>query len=47
MTAFNFSQPFLAASLIQYLDDEQPSKNNGYGLIGASFLVYTGIAVRK
>ncbi|KAI1147051.1 putative ATP-binding cassette transporter [Nemania diffusa] len=45
MTAFNFSQPFLAASLIQYLNAEQPSKNNGYGLIGASFLVYTGIAV--
>ncbi|KAI0109014.1 putative ATP-binding cassette transporter [Nemania sp. FL0031] len=45
MSAFTFAQPFLATSLIQYLNDEQPSGNNGYGLIGAAFLVYTGIAV--
>ncbi|KAI1123876.1 putative ATP-binding cassette transporter [Nemania abortiva] len=45
MSAFIFAQPFLATSLIQYLNDENPSKNNGYGLIGAAFLVYTGIAV--
>ncbi|KAI0444796.1 putative ATP-binding cassette transporter [Xylaria telfairii] len=46
LSAFTFAQPFLASSLIDYLDgDQNPSNNDGYGLIGASFLVYTGIAV--
>ncbi|KAI0490109.1 putative ATP-binding cassette transporter [Xylaria cf. heliscus] len=46
LSAFTFAQPFLASSLIDYLDgDGNPSNNDGYGLIGASFLVYTGIAV--
>ncbi|KAI0404995.1 putative ATP-binding cassette transporter [Xylaria palmicola] len=46
LTAFTFAQPFLASSLIEFLDrDRNAPENNGYGLIGASFLVYTGIAV--
>ncbi|KAI1736568.1 putative ATP-binding cassette transporter [Xylaria scruposa] len=46
LSAFTFAQPFLASSLINYLDgDRNASDNDGYGLIGASFLVYTGIAV--
>ncbi|KAI0187341.1 putative ATP-binding cassette transporter [Xylaria flabelliformis] len=46
LSAFTFAQPFLASSLINYLDgDRNASDNDGYGLIGATFLVYTGIAV--
>ncbi|KAI0536463.1 putative ATP-binding cassette transporter [Xylaria digitata] len=46
LSAFTFAQPFLASSLIQFLDGDQgASQNDGYGLIGASFLVYTGIAI--
>ncbi|KAI0205035.1 putative ATP-binding cassette transporter [Astrocystis sublimbata] len=46
LSAFTFAQPFLASALIDFLDASQSqSENNGYGLIGASFLVYTGIAV--
>ncbi|KAJ2985210.1 hypothetical protein NUW58_g5655 [Xylaria curta] len=46
LSAFTFAQPFLASSLIGFLEgDPNSSDNHGYGLIGASFLVYTGIAV--
>jgi hypothetical protein len=46
MTGFTFAQPFLASSLISYLgSSDTTSKNTGYGLIGASVLVYGGIAV--
>lgn len=46
VTAFTFSQPFLTTALISYLGDEaSPSRNEGYGLIGATFLVYVGIAI--
>lgn len=46
LTGFTFSQPFLTFALISYLGDAGTSpKNYGYGLIAASFLVYTGIAV--
>lgn len=45
LTGFTFSQPFLTTALIQYLSDSTASKNDGYGLVGASFLVYGGIAV--
>ncbi|KAK3685219.1 P-loop containing nucleoside triphosphate hydrolase protein [Podospora appendiculata] len=46
LTAFQFCQPFLINTLLDYLQkpsDEAP-KNAGYGLIGATILVYTGIA---
>ncbi|KAK3313259.1 putative ATP-binding cassette transporter [Apodospora peruviana] len=45
MMGFVFSQPFLASALISYLGSPESSANTGYGLIGASFLVYGGIAV--
>lgn len=46
LTGFTFAQPFLASSLMDYLRDTNSySKNDGYGLIGASLLVYGGIAV--
>lgn len=46
LTGFTFAQPFLTSSLIKYLSStESNPKNNGYGLIGATFLVYAGIAV--
>ncbi|KAI1275205.1 putative ATP-binding cassette transporter [Xylaria sp. FL0933] len=46
LSAFFFAQPFLASSLIDFLDGgRNASQNDGYGLIGASFLVYTGIAI--
>lgn len=46
LSAFTFAQPFLASSLIAFLDENRNlPENDGYGLIGASFLVYTGIAV--
>ncbi|KAI8630570.1 putative ATP-binding cassette transporter [Xylariaceae sp. FL1651] len=46
MSAFTFAQPFLATSLINFLDGERSAtENDGYGLIGASFLVYAGIAI--
>ncbi|TGJ80985.1 hypothetical protein E0Z10_g7773 [Xylaria hypoxylon] len=48
LSAFTFAQPFLASSLIDFLGGGgSASQNNGYGLIGASFLVYTGIAVSQ
>ena len=47
LIAFNFCQPFLVQRAIDL--SQQPinntSTNAGYGLIGAYFLVYTGIAV--
>lgn len=46
LTGFTFAQPFLASALIEYLEErELTSTNHGYGLIGASVLVYVGIAV--
>ncbi|KAK4069531.1 uncharacterized protein Triagg1_6955 [Trichoderma aggressivum f. europaeum] len=47
LSAFKFGQPFLTNSLLSYLEipaSERPV-NSGYGLIGAVFLVYSGIAV--
>lgn len=46
VTGFTFCQPFLASSLISYLEYPNAPKNNGYGLIGASIIIYGGMAVR-
>ncbi|CAM1501184.1 Fc.00g103460.m01.CDS01 [Cosmosporella sp. VM-42] len=45
--AFTYAQPFLINAAIKFagLPESQPYDNFGYGLIGAYFLVYTGIAV--
>lgn len=46
MTAFQFCQPFLISTLLNYLQQpaEDTSPNLGYGLIGATILIYSGIA---
>lgn len=36
----NYSQPFLTSRLTNYVGDENPNKEDGYGLIGAFALVY-------
>jgi len=45
--AFRFCQPFIIESLLKHLGkkDEVSPDNIGYGLIGATILVYVGIAV--
>ncbi|CAG8971668.1 hypothetical protein HYALB_00003136 [Hymenoscyphus albidus] len=45
-TAFTFAQPFFIARVIDFVNDgDSPqSKNIGYGLIGATALIYLGLA---
>ncbi|KAE8369715.1 hypothetical protein BDV27DRAFT_152796 [Aspergillus caelatus] len=46
MIGFNFAQPFLITTAINYMDESEPhNKNVKYGLIGATFLIYFGIAI--
>ena len=47
LAGFQFCQPFLISSILDNLQkpETESSRNNGYGLIGATLLVYTGIAV--
>lgn len=47
MGAFQFCQPFLIETLLRYLEgpSDSTTKNIGYGLIGATLLIYVGIAV--
>lgn len=45
VTAFTFTQPFLANAALTYLQSDTPiPESHGYGLIGAAFLCYVGIA---
>ena len=46
LSAFQFCQPFLIQTLLEYLQKpaDQTSHNVGYGLIGATILIYLGIA---
>ncbi|KAF4345669.1 multidrug resistance [Fusarium beomiforme] len=47
LIAFKFCQPFFIDSTLDYLQmSESPTtKNMGYGLIGAAFLIYAGIGL--
>ncbi|ORY68183.1 ATPase-like protein [Pseudomassariella vexata] len=47
LLGFKFCQPFLIDSLLNYMQQpaERPSTNVGYGLIGATILIYGGIAI--
>ncbi|KAE9372462.1 ATPase-like protein [Stipitochalara longipes BDJ] len=47
LIGFRFCQPFLINTLLNHLQlsPEQVSRNEGYGLIGATIFIYAGIAV--
>jgi len=47
LIGFSYAQPFLITRAIKLLmePESQASMNTGYGLIGATFLIYFGIAV--
>lgn len=45
LIGFTFSQPFLIASVLNWLDDPHSESNAGYGLIGATLLIYLGMAL--
>lgn len=44
LLGFHLSQPFFIEALLDYLAEPHRQPNVGYGLIGASFLIYAGIA---
>ncbi|KAJ8118405.1 hypothetical protein OPT61_g603 [Boeremia exigua] len=44
LLGFTFSQPFFIEALLEYLAKPILDPNIGYGLIGASLLIYSGIA---
>jgi ATP-binding cassette subfamily C (CFTR/MRP) protein 1 len=47
LLGFNLCQPFLINSVLLYLEslDSEKSVNSGYGLIGATIIIYFGIAI--
>lgn len=45
LIGFNYSQPFLITRVINYVEDAGKDKNTGYGLIGATAIIYIGIAI--
>ncbi|OBT51212.1 hypothetical protein VE04_08393, partial [Pseudogymnoascus sp. 24MN13] len=47
LIGFNYSQPFLINRVIDFVGEtgNTSSANNGYGLIGATALIYIGIAI--
>lgn len=47
LVGFSFAQPFLIMAAVQHVERPMTTetRNRGYGLIGAIFLVYLGIAV--
>ncbi|CAI7670419.1 unnamed protein product [Penicillium palitans] len=47
MIGFNFAQPFMITAVLVYVEDPitPESGNRGYGLIGAAFLIYFGLAL--
>ncbi|GJN66171.1 hypothetical protein PLICBS_000187 [Purpureocillium lilacinum] len=45
LTAFTFTQPFLIAATIRYVEESRPDKHGGGGLIAAWAAVYLGIAI--
>ncbi|KAJ5175771.1 multidrug resistance-associated protein [Penicillium canariense] len=45
LTGFTFSQPFLITSILNWLDKSPGASNDGYGLIGATILIYLGMAL--
>jgi len=47
LVGFNYAQPFLITSAIDYVSQpkNEMNRNDGYGLIGATALIYLGMAV--
>ncbi|KAJ9485611.1 hypothetical protein VN97_g7741 [Penicillium thymicola] len=47
MIGFNFAQPFMITAVLVYIEGPitPESRNSGYGLIGAAFLIYLGLAL--
>ncbi|KAI1816169.1 putative ABC multidrug transporter [Poronia punctata] len=45
MLGFTLAQPFFTKRLLEFLSKPEKDPNVGYGLIGASVLIYTGIAI--
>ncbi|GKZ18500.1 hypothetical protein AbraIFM66951_003380 [Aspergillus brasiliensis] len=46
VTGFTFCQAFLIQSVLHFLENKaEESNNHGYGLIGATILIYSGIAI--
>ncbi|KAF2470780.1 P-loop containing nucleoside triphosphate hydrolase protein [Lindgomyces ingoldianus] len=47
LVGFKLCQPLFIQSMLDYLAtaEEDRDRNHGYGLIGAAFLIYTGIAI--
>ncbi|KAJ6006036.1 multidrug resistance-associated protein [Penicillium sp. IBT 35674x] len=45
LVGFTFAQPFLITSMLNWLDDPHAVINDGYGLIGATVLIYLGMAL--
>jgi hypothetical protein len=44
---FNYAQPFLIKAAISYIQTpvDERRENNGYGLVGATVIIYLGISV--
>ncbi|PWY72973.1 multidrug resistance-associated protein [Aspergillus heteromorphus CBS 117.55] len=45
LIGFTFAQPFLITAILDWLNDPHSAENKGYGLIGATTLVYLGLAM--
>lgn len=47
LLGFTFCQPLLIEKLLEYLSHPELDANFGYGFIGASILIYSGIAISR
>lgn len=45
LIGFTFAQPFLISGLLDWLSESHDTENEGYGLMGATILIYLGLAV--
>ncbi|BDD60059.1 hypothetical protein MAP00_005223 [Monascus purpureus] len=45
LLGFTFCQPFFIERMLNYLSQSELDANIGYGFIGASMLIYSGVAI--
>ncbi|KAJ5791126.1 uncharacterized protein N7518_008137 [Penicillium psychrosexuale] len=45
LLGFSFAQPLFIEGLLDYLSQDERNNNIGYGFIGASFFIYSGIVI--